>query len=139
MKPESHKNLNAKCEFVILSKIDKDGNFSLLHGKPLTMELFNQIPDITISFSEGLLRSHFTFLLQNIVISIFILIFTPFFPLDKRHNLFKYTMPRDFEFAKFASNKLIINTYTDSVCVQFTREAGEYSVFFSIDLFFFVI
>lgn len=54
MKPDVHsKNFNAKCEFVILSKIDKDGNFSLLHGKPLTLELFNTIPDITVAFSEG--------------------------------------------------------------------------------------
>ena len=98
MKPDVHsKNFNAKCEFVILSKIDKDGNFSLLHGKPLTLELFNTIPDITVAFSE-----------------------------DKRHNLFKYTMSKDFEFAKFGTNKLIINTSTDSICIQFTREAGKF-------------
>ncbi len=47
------KNLNAKYDLVILSKIDKDGTSSLLHSKPLTVELFHQIPDSMIVFSEG--------------------------------------------------------------------------------------
>ena len=34
-------------------------------------------------------------------------------------------MSKDFEFAKFGTNKLIINTSTDSICIQFTREAGK--------------
>ena len=47
------KNFNAKYDLVILSKLDKDGNSSLLHSKPLTVELFHQIPDSMIVFSEG--------------------------------------------------------------------------------------
>lgn len=47
------KNFNAKYDLVILSKLDKDGNLTLLHSKPLTIELFHQIPDSMIIFTEG--------------------------------------------------------------------------------------
>ena len=52
------KNFNAKYDLVILSKLDKDGNLSLLHSKPLTIELFHQIPDSMIIFTEGNLRKN---------------------------------------------------------------------------------
>lgn len=50
------KNVSSKYEFVILSKLDKEGNLTLLHSKPLTLELFNQIPDSVISFTEGIFK-----------------------------------------------------------------------------------
>jgi hypothetical protein len=39
----SEKNINSKYDLVILNKVDSDGNFSLLHTKPLTVELFHQV------------------------------------------------------------------------------------------------
>ena len=44
-----------KYDLVVLSKIDKDGNISLVHNKPLHLDLLNQVPDSIISFSEGFL------------------------------------------------------------------------------------
>ena len=49
----SEKHLNAKYEMVILNKVENDGSFSSLHDKPLTIELFSQIPDSVLFFSEG--------------------------------------------------------------------------------------
>ena len=51
---------NTRFDFVILSKLDKDGNLNLLHTKPLSVEILNQIPDSVILFSEGaILFPHF--------------------------------------------------------------------------------
>lgn len=44
---------NSRFDFVILSKLDKDGNLNLLHTKPLSVELVNQVPDSLIVFTEG--------------------------------------------------------------------------------------
>lgn len=44
---------NPRFDFVILSKLDKDGNLNLLHTKPLSVELLNQVPDSVILFTEG--------------------------------------------------------------------------------------
>ncbi len=38
--------------------------------------------------------------------------------------LFKYIISKDFEFAKLGSKKLIVNTSTDSICLQFSKESG---------------
>ena len=46
--------INTRFDFVILSKLDKDGNLNLLHSKPLSVEILNQVPDSVILFSEGL-------------------------------------------------------------------------------------
>lgn len=45
---------NNRFDFVILSKLDKDGNLNLLHTKPLSVEVLNQVPDSVLLFSEGL-------------------------------------------------------------------------------------
>lgn len=45
---------NSRFDFVILSKLDKDGNLNLLHTKPLSVEILNQVPDSLVLFSEGL-------------------------------------------------------------------------------------
>lgn len=37
------KNISSKYDLVILNKVDPEGNFSLLHTKPLTVELFHQV------------------------------------------------------------------------------------------------
>lgn len=37
------KNISSKYDLVILNKVDTEGNFSLLHTKPLTVELFYQV------------------------------------------------------------------------------------------------
>jgi hypothetical protein len=42
-----------KYDLVVLSKIDKEGNITLVHNKPLHLDLLNQVPDSIISFSEG--------------------------------------------------------------------------------------
>lgn len=48
---------NTRFDFVILSKLDKDGNLNLLHTKPLSVEIINQVPDSLIVFTEGLSQS----------------------------------------------------------------------------------
>lgn len=40
------KNISSKYDLVILNKVDAEGNFSLLHTKPLTVELFYQVIEI---------------------------------------------------------------------------------------------
>jgi len=86
-------NLNCKFELVILNKVDKDGSYSLLHSKPLTVELFNQIPDSLIIFSG-----------------------------EKHNTLFKYVLGKEFEYAKLGS-RLIINTNNESISIQFAKES----------------
>jgi len=90
------KNISSKYDLVILNKVDTEGNFSLLHTKPLTVELFYQIPESTLVFSES-----------------------------KRPNLFKYILSKDFEFAKLGSSRLIINTNNESISVQFAKETEK--------------
>ena len=90
------KNVSSKYDLVILNKVDPEGNFSLLHTKPLTVELFHQIPDSTIIFSES-----------------------------KRPNLFKYAITKDFEFAKLGQSRLIINTNNESISIQFAKETEK--------------
>ncbi len=89
-------NLNCKFELVILNKVDKDGSYSLLHSKPLTVELFNQIPDSLIIFSG-----------------------------EKHNTLFKYVLGKEFEYAKLGS-RLIINTNNESISIQFAKESGNW-------------
>ncbi|CAF0716934.1 unnamed protein product [Brachionus calyciflorus] len=87
---------NIRVDFVILSKLDKDGNLNLLHAKPLSVELLNQVPDSVLIFSE-----------------------------DKKNPLFKYSISKDVEYAKMGVNKVIINTNTDSISVQFAKESEK--------------
>ncbi len=47
------RNLNSRYELVILNKVDTDGNYNLLHAKPLNVELFNQVPDSLLVFTTG--------------------------------------------------------------------------------------
>jgi hypothetical protein len=47
------KHSNNRFDAVILNKVDKDGNLSLLFTRPLTAEIFNQIPDSMIVFTDG--------------------------------------------------------------------------------------
>ncbi len=42
-----------KYEFVILSKVDKEGSCNLLHTKPLHAEFIHGVPDSILTFSEG--------------------------------------------------------------------------------------
>ncbi len=42
-----------KYEFVILSKVDKEGSCNLLHTKPLHGEFIYANPDSILTFSEG--------------------------------------------------------------------------------------
>lgn len=86
---------NLRVDFVILSKLDKEGNLNLLHAKPLSVEVLNQVPDSVLMFSE-----------------------------DKKNPLFKYTISKDVEYARLSTNKVIINTNTDSIGIQFAKE-GE--------------
>lgn len=76
-----------------MNKIDKDGNYTLLHSKPLTVELFNQIPDSLIIFSG-----------------------------EKHQILFKYILNKDFEYAKLGS-RLIINTSSENISIQFAKDS----------------
>jgi hypothetical protein len=88
-----------KYDLVVLSKIDKDGNISLLHNKPLHLELLNQVPESIVSF----------------------------FSSEEKKTLFKYTISsKDFEFAKLGSKKLIVNTTTDSISLQFSKDQGKW-------------
>lgn len=94
MSLDTPKSPNTKYDLVVLSRIDKDGNISLLHNKPLYLDLLNQVPDSTISFYE-----------------------------DRKVSLFKYTISsKEFEFAKLGAKKLIVNTNTDSICLQFSKD-----------------
>ena len=43
----------SKFDLVILNKVDKDGNFALLHNKPLTVELVGIASDFVLIFYEG--------------------------------------------------------------------------------------
>ena len=97
MSLDTPKSPNTKYDLVVLSRIDKDGNISLLHNKPLYLDLLNQVPDSTISFYE-----------------------------DRKVLLFKYTISsKEFEFAKLGAKKLIVNTNTDSICLQFSKDNGK--------------
>jgi hypothetical protein len=49
----SSSSVNTKFELVILNKVDSEGNYSLLHPKPLNIEIFNQIPDSLLVFYSG--------------------------------------------------------------------------------------
>jgi hypothetical protein len=86
-----------KYEFVILSKVDKEGSCNLLHTKPLHAEFVYQQPDSILTFSE-----------------------------DKKIPLFKYLICRESEFAKLGASKLIINTKSDHICLQFAKESGSF-------------
>jgi len=70
-----------KYDLVVLSKIDKDGNISLVHNKPLHLDLLNQVPDSIISFSEGFK----IILLKSVYEKLFINVFFLF--QKKRHHL----------------------------------------------------
>lgn len=85
-----------KIDFVILSKLDKEGSLNLLHAKPLSLELLNQVPDSALIFSE-----------------------------DKKTGLFKYAVGKEVEYAKLGTNKVIINTNTDSIGIQFAKECEK--------------
>jgi hypothetical protein len=89
-------SLTTGYDNIILNKLDTHGHLSLLHSKPLFVEIFNQVPESMITFSE-----------------------------DKRHKLFKYAIAKDFEFAKLGSDRLIINTITDSICLKFSNTTGN--------------
>ena len=39
--------------------------------------------------------------------------------------MFKYVISKDFEFAKLGASKLIINTNTESIGIQFAKETGR--------------
>lgn len=88
--------MSFKVDFVILSKLDKDGNLNLLHTKPLTVELLNQVPESVITFSE-----------------------------EKKPALYKYVISKELEYAKLGSNKLIVNTSTDSISIQFAKDSEK--------------
>lgn len=57
---QNGKILNSRFDLVILNKVDKEGNYTLLHQKPLTAEVYNQIPDSLLIFSTGKLLSLFS-------------------------------------------------------------------------------
>lgn len=87
------KVLNSRFELVILNKVDTEGNYSLLHSKPLNVELYNQVPDSLMVFSS-----------------------------DKNKTLFEYVLSKDFEYAK-VGNRVIVNTSNESVSLQFAKES----------------
>ena len=84
-----------KCEFVILSKIDREGTCNLLHTKPLHSEFIQQASESILTFSE-----------------------------DRKNVLFKYVITRESEFAKLGSAKVVVNTRNESICIQFAKESG---------------
>lgn len=47
------RNLNSRYELVILNKVDSEGNYNLLHAKPLNVELYCQVPDSLLVFTTG--------------------------------------------------------------------------------------
>ena len=59
------KKLNTRFDLVVLSKIDKDGNISLLYNKPLSLEIYNQIPDSVISFCDEKRNVLFKYTISN--------------------------------------------------------------------------
>lgn len=85
----------SKFELVILNKVDTEGNYTLLHSKPLNVELFNQIPDSLMVFYS-----------------------------EKNQTLFKYVLSKDFEFAKLGS-RVIVNTSNESISVQFAKDSEK--------------
>jgi len=91
----NNKNLNSRFELVILNKIDNEGNYSLLYSKPLTVELYNQIPDSLMVFLT-----------------------------EKNQTLAKYVLGKDFEYAKLG-NRVIINANNESISVQFAKESEK--------------
>lgn len=84
---------NLRIDFVILSKLDKDGNLNLLHAKPLSVEVLNQIPESALIFSE-----------------------------DKKTPIFRYSITKDVDYARVSTNKVIVNTNTDNIGIQFAKE-----------------
>lgn len=89
------KSINSKFELVILNKIDNDGNYSLMHSKPLNVELYNQLPDSLMILST-----------------------------EKNQNLYKYVLHKDFEYARLG-NRVILNTNNESISLQFAKESEK--------------
>nr|QDG00785.1 histone-arginine methyltransferase CARM1-2 [Brachionus koreanus] len=87
---------SVKIDFVILSKLDNEGNLHLVHTKSLSLELLPQMPDSALLFYE-----------------------------DKSNCLFKYSLCKEVDYVKFGANKVIINTNTDTICVQFCKESDK--------------
>lgn len=56
-----------KYDFIILSKVDKDGACNLLHTKPLFADAFYQPNEIVLSFSEG---ETFIIIINSLIINI---------------------------------------------------------------------
>ena len=71
-------------------------------------------------YHNDLLSRHYV----NYTASFFFINIEILFFKDKRHILFKYVISKDFEFAKLGSQKLIVNTNTDSIGIQFAKESG---------------
>ena len=44
---------------------------------------------------------------------------------DKKNALYKYTIGRDVEYARLGVNKVIINTNTESISIQFSKDNGN--------------
>ena len=44
---------------------------------------------------------------------------------DRKTPLFKYTITKDVEFARLGASKLLINTKSDSICLQFAKESEK--------------
>lgn len=47
------KNFNSRFELVILNKVDNEGAYALMHSKPLSVEILNQIPESLLVFYSG--------------------------------------------------------------------------------------
>jgi len=92
---QNGKILNSRFDLVILNKVDKEGNYTLLHQKPLTVEVYNQIPDSLLIFST-----------------------------EKNQILFKYVLSKDFEFARIGT-RLLVNTEHESISIQFAKDSEK--------------
>lgn len=46
--------------------------------------------------------------------------------LDKKNPLFKYSIGKEVEYARLGANKVIINTYTESISIQFSKDNGKF-------------